>query len=238
MPEASSSFASPLNRRSFLTNAGVAAASLVLLTACPGPDKPPPAEPTLSLGTGDTGVLNYIYLLERFSGEFYAQVLATPAPDLTAADLSVLRDLHRHELAHRETLAQAFAASINGVTINSALPDMKFRFDSFTLTNRAGVLAAAQTVEDLGVAALCGAAKLFSSVYLLRLVMKMTAVEARHAAAVRDLRQAGSFAGADVVAQTGAEAGLNQVLTPTEVLAELTAKYSPIKLVPDSLPTS
>jgi Ferritin-like domain len=235
MPEASSSSLSPLNRRSFLASAGVATASLLLLAACDD-DKPTVADPFIALATGDAGVLSYLYLLERLSADFYKKVLAAPPTDLTATDLAVLRDLYRHELAHRETLTQVFSA--NGLTLDASLPVIELKYDSFTLTTRAGVLSAAQTIEELGVAALCGAAKLLTDGNYLQLVLKLTAVEARHAATIRDLNQAGSFASADVVAQTGADAGLNRVLTPTEVMAEFTAKYSPIKLLADNLPTS
>ncbi|RTQ49216.1 ferritin-like domain-containing protein [Hymenobacter gummosus] len=237
MPEASSSSSpSTLNRRSFLASAGVATASLLVLAACEDDNPAPTTDPFIALAAGDPGVLSYFYLLERFSAEFYNKVLAAPPTDLTATDLAVLRDLYRHELAHRETLNQVFSA--NGLTLDVNLPALEFKYDSFTLTTRAGVLSAAQTIEDMGVAALAGAAKLVADANYLQLVLKIMAVEARHAAAIRDLNQAGSFAGADVVPQTGTEAGLNRVLTPTEVLAEFTAKYSPIKLRADNLPTS
>ncbi|RAK66922.1 ferritin-like domain-containing protein [Hymenobacter edaphi] len=237
MPEASSSTApSGLSRRTFLTHTGVAAASLLLLTACPDPETPPVVTPTISLTGGDEGVLNYLFLLERVATELYAKVLATPPAELTAADLGVLRDIYRHNFIHRELLQLTMSA--NGFTANAGISAQSFDYASFTLTTRLGVLNAAQSLADLTVAAYCGAARLLSSGVLLRLFVKMMAVKARHAAALRDLRTPGSFAATDVVPQTGAEAGLNQVLTPAEVLAELSKFTSPVQLSVGSLPTS
>ncbi|TLM90622.1 ferritin-like domain-containing protein [Hymenobacter jeollabukensis] len=239
MPEASTSTTpSGLSRRTFLTHTGVAAASLLLLTACPDPETPPLTTPTISLTGGDEGVLNYLYLLERTATELYDKVLANPPADLTAAaaDLGVLRDINRHNTIHRELLLLTISA--NGFTANSNIGGLGFDYSSFTLTTRVGVLAAAQSLADLTVAAYCGAARLLSTPVLLRLYVKMMAVKARHAAAVRDLRTPGSFAGSDVVPQSGADAGLNQVLTPAEVLAELSKYTAPIQLSVGSLPTN
>ncbi|MCC3159249.1 ferritin-like domain-containing protein [Hymenobacter sp. 15J16-1T3B] len=238
MPEASSSFKpSGLSRRTFLTHTGVAAASLALLAACSDPEKPVAGPPTLLFTSGDEGLLNYLHLLERFSTEFYAKVLAAPPGDLTAADLAVLRDINRHNIIHRELLPLAMSA--NSLTPTGGISGQAFDYSvSYTLTTRTGVLTAAQAIGDLTVAAYCGAARLLTSAVLLRLFVKMMAVKARHAAAVRDLRTPGSFAAADVVAQTGADAGLNQALTPTEVLAELSKYTSPVQLLVGSLPTN
>lgn len=237
MPEAPSSSLSAFSRRRFLTHTGAAAASLLLLTACPDPEPPVTPTPTISFTGGDEGVLSYFYLLTRYSAEFYTAVLTTPPADLSAAELALLRDISRHLLIHRELLS--LAASDNSITLNNGVREVSFAYTpTYTLSTRAGVLAAAQAIGDLVVAAHCGAAKLLTSVYLLRLVTKMTAVRARHAAAIRDLRLAGSFAATDVVPTTGAEAGLNQALTPTEVLTELGKLTSPIVLAAGSLPTS
>lgn len=237
MPEASSSFPSILTRRTFLTHTGVAAASLALLAACSDPDnQDDDVTPTITFTAGDEGVLNYVYLLERFGSEFYARVLASPPTDLTAADLALLRDINRHSIIHRELVVLAFGA--NSLTISGQVRALAFDYAaSYTLTTRAGVLAATQAIGDLLVAAYSGAARLWTRAVLLRLSMKMLAVKARHAAALRDARLAGSFAASDVVPQTGADAGLNQLLAPASVLAEIGKFTSPIQFAVGSLPT-
>jgi hypothetical protein len=62
---------------------------------------------------------------------------------------------------------------------------------------------------------------------------KIVSVEARHAAAVRDLISYGSFAGPDVVNAQG----LDVVLTPPQVLA-IADKYIVTKIIANNLPTS
>ena len=236
MPEASSSV-TLLSRRSFLTRTGTAAAATMLLTACPDP-KPDDSNliPTITLTAGDEGVLNYLFLLVRFTDDFYAKVLTAPPGDMSTAEVAVLRDISRHTVVHRELLKLAFGD--NSLSFSAGVPDVVFSYATFTLTTREGVLAAAQTIDDLATAAHGGMARLWTSTALLGLQMKIMAVKARHAATIRDLRTAGSFAAADVVATTGSEGGLNQVLLPPVVLAELSKYTSPVLLAAGSLPTT
>ena len=237
MPEASSfSTSSLLNRRSFLVRTGTVAAASLLLSACDDDGGTPPSTPTIALGGGDEGVLNYFLLLVRFTGEFYAKVVASPPSDLPAAELAVFRDMSRHSIIYRELLLLAFGDS--SLTPNASVRDVAFDYSSLTLTTRAGALAAAQTIDDLTTAAYCGMARLWTSPALLRLQMKVTAVKARHAATIRDLRTPGSFAAADVVPTAGTSAGLNQVLTPADALTELGKYTSPVILSTGALPTS
>lgn len=73
------------------------------------------------------------------------------------------------------------------------------------------------TFEDLGVAAYNGAGKLLESGDYLLQAGRIVSVEARHAAAIRDLLQPGSvaFAGPDVVDKNG----LDGAMEPAKVLA-------------------
>jgi hypothetical protein len=238
MPEASSSlFARLINRRAFIGSAGLAA-SVVMLAACGDGDDPEPAPLSYELGGGDAGVMSYVFMLKRFSADFYARVLTSPPSDLTAAELAVLRDVNRHEIVHREL--QVLVFSDNNLLANGQLPLLQaitFDYASLNLTTRQGVLTAARMIEDMAVAALSGAVKLLTSAVLLRVVLKMLAVEARHAATLRDLLQPSSFAGPEVVESAGTNAGLQKRLTPTEVLTEL-SKYSSLPITGASLPTS
>ncbi|QIL75865.1 ferritin-like domain-containing protein [Hymenobacter sp. HDW8] len=207
--------ARPVRRRTFFRVAGATAASSALVLAgCSKDDETPEvtAEQTFTLGTGDTGLLNYAYLLEQLEAAFYDKVVATPPSDMSAAELAYFTDLRDHEVIHREFFKFALGTSAIGTAV--------FNFGSITLTTRAGVLAAAQTLEDLGVAAYNGAGKLFIDPVYLGVAGKIASVEARHAALIRDLVLPNSFAAADVVANDGGEFdGLDAAKTPAQVIA-------------------
>ncbi|UOQ53208.1 ferritin-like domain-containing protein [Hymenobacter cellulosivorans] len=129
-----------------------------------------------------------------------------------------------HEVIHREFFRQLIGST--------ALPNLEFNFTSINFTTRAGVLAAARTFEDLGVAAYNGAAKLFTSKANLVLVGKIASVEARHAAFIRDLVQP-----ANPFDEVVGASGLGAVLTPTQVLAAA-AVFLPYTILSSGLPTA
>ena len=217
-------------RRTFLRVAGASAASAALVLAGCGKTPPAPAvvvDPNLiTLQTGDVGLLNYCFLLKQLETALYKLVLDAYPADFSPDDRALFADLHDHELIHRQTLLATLTTNF--------LPVLPFNFSSFTLTTRAGVLAAAQKVEDLGTALLAGASPLFVNEALRQLLTKMLSVEARHAALVRDLATLGSFAGPDVVP---AATGLNQVLTPTAGIALLAPYIAPVVISVANLPT-
>ncbi|UOQ78370.1 ferritin-like domain-containing protein [Hymenobacter sp. 5516J-16] len=233
-----------LRRRSFLRVAGATAASSALVLAGCGSDDtetPTPTTPgALTFSNDNLGLLNYVYLLEQLEAAFYQKVVSSFPLDFTAADRAAFIDLRDHEVIHRETLK--FALGSNAYDANAGTNALVFNFTSLALTSRSEVYAAARTLEDVGVAAYNGVAKLLqiapdgSHLTYLKLLVKLASVEARHAAFVRDQVQASSFADADVVTATGDLAGLDIVKTPVEVTA-LIAKYVPITLVATSLPT-
>ncbi len=135
---------------------------------------------TLDFST-DTDVLNYAYALEQLEAAFYVQVLASAgfSSIFSASEQRVLFDLREHEVAHRDFLAAALgSARIPGLTPN---------FSAVNFGSRTSVLETARTFEDLGVSAYNGAARYLSSAVLLGVAGKIVSVEARHAAAIRDL---------------------------------------------------
>lgn len=207
-----------LVRRSFLRVAGATAASSALLLAGCGSDDTPTPTSTgtiVTLTADDNGILNLAYLLEQLEAAFYQKVVDAFPGDFTAEDKAAFIDLRDHEVIHREYLRFALGGSI----YDSAAPGaLVFNFSSLTLTTRAGVYAAARTLEDIGVGAYNGAAKLLSNPSYLVALGKLASVEARHAAFVREQAQPGSFAAPDVVGATG----LDTVKTPAEVAALLT----------------
>lgn len=157
----------------------------------------------VNLGTGDTGVLNYAYALEQLEAAFYTQVIASFYAGAPANEQAILTDIRNHEVIHRDFLKAALATS--------AIADLQVDFTSINFSDRASVLGAAKTFEDLGVSAYNGAGQLLSDAGNLLAAGKIVSVEARHAAAIRDLllpksNAPGSFAGDDTVdATTGLE---------------------------------
>ena len=214
----------PNSRREFLRLLGVAG-SVVLLpsvfAACGDDDDPvgPGGPVTLDLGN-DTGILNYAYALEQLEAAFYTAVVASSAfGGLSAEVQEVMADLRNHEVIHRDFFARVLGAS--------AIPALALNASAVaTVTaNRDVILRTAEQFEDLGVAAYNGAGKYLTSADNLLVAGKIVSVEARHAAAIRDIRQSlgvsgtARFAGDDVVNANG----LDVKMEPAAVLARVSA---------------
>jgi hypothetical protein len=203
--------ARPTGRRGFLRIGGAVAATAVLgLGACDdifGGDDADDADVELDFST-DFGVLNYAYALEQLEAAYYTQVVASSSFSTTfsAEEQRVLRDLRDHEVAHRDFFAAAIP-TLGGTLIPQLTPD----FTGLSFTSRQDVLVNAANLEDLGVAAYNGAGKYLTNPALLTIAGKIVSVEARHAAAVRDLVQPKSNVFAPSAFDLGAE--------PSQVLA-------------------
>lgn len=161
------------------------------------------------LGEGDVGVLNYAYALEQLEAAFYTQVIDSPFEGMTEKETEWLTDIRDHEVEHRDFLKEALG--------EGAIPALEVDFSAVDFTDRHAVLMTAQTFEDLGVAAYNGAGKLIENVDYLAEAGRIVSVEARHAAAIRDMLNMDSvaFAGDDVVDENG----LDVAKDPAEVLA-------------------
>ena len=158
----------------------------------------------------DFGILNFAYALETLESRFYVKVCEAPPRDLRPGELQVLQDIRDHELAHRRFLKRSL--QILRVEVPASVwPGIDF-------TSRESVLGAAKAFEDLGVAGYNGAGTRIRLAEFLTIAGKIVSVEARHAAAIRDLLNPGSrdFAGDDVVD----EMGLDRAFEPGEVLAQ------------------
>ncbi len=215
-----------ISRRRFFGYAGALAGAglLVGLDSCKKDDS---GNDGIDLGSGDTGILNYAYALEQLEAAFYIQVLTTQYSGMTAEETAYLTDVRDHEVIHREF----FKAALGSSAIKALTPN----FSSINFADRTSVLTTAKTFEDLGVSAYNGAGKLISNTttgnqYLLE-AGKIVSVEARHAAAIRDLIANGSFAASDVVDAQG----LDKARTPAEVLA-MAGAYITDKLNANNLP--
>lgn len=208
------------DRRRFLRVSGAATAGLVLLSACDDDDDPMDPDPDPEPGTvtlnfaNDFGVLNYAYALEQLEAAFYIAVVASPYAGITAAESSVLNAITNHEIVHRDFLKAALGTN----AIGALTPD----FTAVDFTSRASVLGTARVFEDLGVAAYNGAGKRLASPDYLLVAGKIVSVEARHAAAIRDLLQPrtaysiGEGTGAEDVVDAN---GLDRAFEPAVVLA-------------------
>jgi hypothetical protein len=215
-------------RRGFLKMLGVGGTIVLLpsvFAACDDDDNDitgPGGPVSLNLAT-DVGILNYAYALEQLEAGFYTAVVGSSAYAGMSAELKeVFTDLQFHEVAHREFLksfigdARIPALALNNATVAAAIADT------------ASILKNSEAFEDLGVSAYNGAGKYLQDVNLLLVAGKIVSVEARHAAAIRDLREglnlAGTpaftrFAGDDVVNSQG----LDVKAEPSTVLARVAA---------------
>ena len=211
----------PSSRRDFFKRAGLGVgvlASASALQACDS-EEPDTTGVVLDFST-DNGVLNYAYALEQLEYAFYVKVLQTPYSGMTPAETAVFTDLRAHEGIHRDFLKTALGAN--------AIADLAVDFSSINFTQRASVLGAAVTFEDLGVAAYNGAGKYLRDGGLLTIAGKIVSVEARHASAIRDLilnnvRGGATIgeAGSGQPEVVGADA-LDRALEPSVVLNETT----------------
>ncbi|MEO7083174.1 MAG: ferritin-like domain-containing protein [Gemmatimonadaceae bacterium] len=167
---------------------------------------------TLDL-SNDIGILNYAYALEQLEAAYYTAAIASPGfAALSASEQEVFSDLQKHEVIHRE-----FFKTVLGT---AAIPTLAFNTTTVgTLTaSRTVLLSTAQLLEDTGVSAYNGAGKYLTSAAYLLIAGKIVSVEARHAAAIRDIRDGANgklFAGDDVVNASG----LDVKAEPSAVIA-------------------
>ena len=218
----------PITRNSFLKYAGASAAVTgLILTGCDKNDDNGPT--SVDLGSSDTGILNYAYLLEQLEAAFYVKVTASPYSGITGAETTILTEIKDHELAHRDFFKAA-------ITSGRIADNIEFDFSSINFGDRTSVLGTAKAFEDLGVSAYNGAGKLITNPDYLLLAGKIVSVEARHASVIRDLISPNtvSFAGDDVVT---VDKGLDGARTPAEVLT-IAGIYVKATVKFDNLPTT
>ncbi len=222
-----------VSRRRFLGYAGALAGAGLLaggISACNKKEEDP-FEGAINLGSGDIGVLNLAYALEQLEAAFYTQVILTPYDGLKANtvdaknELKLLTDIRDHEIAHREFFRRVLGTN--------AIQDLTPVFTSIDFFKRTSVLAAAKVFEDTGVAAYNGAGQLLSTDAYLEVAGKIVSVEARHAAAIRDLIQMGTFADSTIVGDDA----MDPARKPEEIVAAV-APFLKEKLNYKNLPTS
>jgi rubrerythrin len=196
----------PVNRKRFLKYSAMGGAALMFgLQACHKDNNSGSTGATIDVGAGDPGILNFAYALEQLEAAFYIKVNASFYASATVAEKAILADIMNHEIAHRDFFKAALGSA--------AIATLQFDFSSVDFTSRASVLGTAKALEDTGVSAYNGAGAYITSADYLTVAGKIVSVEARHAAAIRDLLNPGSadFAGDDVVT---ASTGLDFSRTP------------------------
>jgi hypothetical protein len=215
-------------RRNFLKALGIGGTIVLMpsvFAACDDNDTRitgPSGSASLNLST-DVGILNYAFALEQLEAAFYTAVVASAAfSGMTAEQKEVMTDLRAHEVAHREFLRAALGTgAIGDLALNSTTV-------AAATASTAAILKNAEAFEDLGVSAYNGAGKYLQDANYLLLAGKIVSVEARHAAAIRDLREglslAGTpvgtrFAGDDVVSAQGLDVKLEPAAVLTRVVA-------------------
>lgn len=165
----------------------------------------------VSLGSGDTGIMNFAYALEQLEAVFYTKVTRSFYAGINAYERSILTDIRDHEVAHRNFFRK---------TLGSAgIPELEFDFSSINFSSRQSVLQTARTFEDTGVSAYNGAGQLLRDPNHLLAAGRIVSVEARHAAILRDLLtpRSAAFAGDDIVDAFG----LGAVERPSAVLRKV-----------------
>lgn len=229
-----------VSRRKFLNYAGLSAGALLFAASCKKETSQNPSltsdirslggghdggKAVVSLGSGDIGILNYAYALEQLEAAFYIRALQTPYAGISDKEMEYLSDVRDHEIAHREWFKNVLGDNrIGGVIVN---------FSSINFDSRESVLGTAKALEDVGVSAYNGAGELLQSATYLLFAGKIVSVEARHAAALRDMIAYGSFADSTAIDMNG----LDLVRTPAEVLA-IASGFISTKIISSDLPTS
>ena len=194
----------PATRRKFLRLLGVGGSVMLMpsvFAACSDSDPVSPKPTAVSLDlSNDTGILNYAYALEQLEAAFYTAALTSPGyAALSANEKEVIDDLQKHEVIHREFFKTVLGTAAIGTIQFNATTVASLMADKATL------LKTSQLLEDTGVSAYNGAGKYLSTAANLLVAGKIVSVEARHAAAIRDMRDSTGrlFAGDDVVDANG-----------------------------------
>jgi len=227
-------------RRQFLRVAGLGGAVVLMpsLFACTndsptgnrgntGPNRNASDPVMLDLRT-DIGIFNFLFLFEQTEVAYYNTAVASPAfAGMTAEQREIMTDLRGVETVHREFLRSLLGS--NGVG-NASFNQGAL---SAAASTGAAILRTAEMLEETGVATQIGFGKYIQSPDYLAIAGKINSMEARHAAALRDVREAAGiaavgvagtrFAGDDVVVPSGAYAGLNAKIEYADALARVSA---------------
>lgn len=177
-----------LSRRKFLNYAGAIAGAGILIASCKKEDDPKPVEEgAIDLGSNDTGLLNYAYLLQQLEAAFYIEVVKNPYSGMTDTEKGFFVAMRDHEIVHREFLKNYLGTS-------AIPPSIENDWSSIDFSSKNSVLAKAKFFEETVVAGLNGICKLLISEENIQIVSKMAVVDARHSAIVNNFVYPNTFA--------------------------------------------
>jgi hypothetical protein len=159
----------------------------------------------------DVGIFRLVHTLEQLEGAFYTAVVASRTFDsFSTEERELFTDIRNVEVIHREFMRTALGSQ--------AVPDIRGSIDTNVLeqilSSRDSIVSTARMFEHIGVAGLNGAGKYIQDARNLLLAGKFASVEARHAAALRDLAPPSgqnpntAFAGDDIIDQNGRDVKL------------------------------
>lgn len=208
-------------RRGFLRTLLAGGTAVLLPTAFTACDEDgggdllgPTPDPVMGISfdlRSDVGIFRLLHLQEQLESAFYTAVVRSDAFDgFSTAERELLRDLRDVETIHREFVRTALG--------EQALPDIRGSINEETLrtilASRASILTTAKMLEHTGLAGLNGTAKYIQDVRNLLVAGKLASVEARHAAALRDVAPPPgqnantAFAGDDIIDANGRDVKL------------------------------
>ena len=213
----------PRSRREFVRAMATGGTALFLpgvFTACDDDDgitAPGVTTATLDLA-GDRGIINYLYAVEQVQAAYYVRVVQeSTAAGFNAIQRRLLADIRNHEFIHRESLRALLGLY--------RLPELHLdgRWDGTNFRDPVSIFETARRMEDIGLSAYNHAGRYMTEATDVLLVGKISSVEARHSAIIRDfLDSYGAnsgklFAGDDIVDETGLDSE-GQPSTPAAVV--------------------
>jgi hypothetical protein len=204
-----------VSRRKFLGYAGGLAGAGMFIASCKKEeDNTPPAGAT-DLGTNDEGLLNLLFVIQQVEAAFYDNLLKNRYTGISMEEVAYFTEILDHEIAHRELLRNYLQG--RGTVVETD-------FGSVNFSLRANVLENAELIENLTVATMNEAGRLFVAGEHVLLSGKMASAEARHAATISNMRSKGNFFGP--VDATGSEQGSLPSNTVTSINRYLATKVS------------
>jgi len=140
-----------------------------------------------TFGSGDIGVLNYLYMIEQIQVAFYSTLNASGilSPLISGAMgqkppyYYLLTDIYDHQLAHCTFLNLALGTN--------ALPSLNLDFSRIDFTSLSACLQAAHQFQNTEAQAYTGVSQYFTSTAFLTIAAQIGAVESRHSAFITGL---------------------------------------------------